>query len=128
MPKPRIFKHDPRFVIVEWPPQLDVDDVSEHFQEVVAVLESSEAPRICVVDLTDARGMDALVRKKTAAALDDLVARAASRVRGIVYVAPTAPARGALTAIHWLTSVPFPNAVVDTRAEALRWAETVSPS
>lgn len=126
MARPNLLTNDPRFIVVEWPAEIDASELSAHFAEMTGLLEASKRRLVCVVDVTSAKGMNALLRKEAAQGLRGLAARAASRVAGVAYVTGSVAVRGALTAIHWLAPVPFPTTVVATRAEAMRWAEALA--
>ena len=110
-------------LLIQWPKALDVDEVDDHFDEVTEILATRAGNFVIVVDLTGSAPPNALVRARAGERLRGLAQRFRQRLGGVAYVVPSAFARGAVTAIHWVARVEFPSTAVSTRREATHWAE-----
>ena len=122
MSKPRLFAAEWPLVLVEWPAEVDVQDVRDHFEEMALLLDARRGKLAIIVDGTEARVVQSTLRARAAEGISAIAARAASRIIGVAYVAPSIVIRGAVTAIHWIARPPFPSTTVATRREALEWA------
>ncbi len=122
MARPNLIASTWPLVIVEWPAELDVHDIRDHFAELADLLDVRRGPLVVVVDGTEARMLHSTLRMRTAEGISAITARAVSRMLGVAYVAPSVVVRGAITAIHWVARPPFPSITMPTRPEALDWA------
>lgn len=74
-----------------------------------------------LVDISAVKSSSAKNRQRIAQSQKQLAAEMKSRVIAQAYVAPTALIRGALTAVFWLDSPPWPVRVFVDHAQALEW-------
>jgi hypothetical protein len=119
---PRLLTNHWPVLVVEWPATIELADVDTHFDEVGSVLDVRSGPFAFVVDVSRASPPAATVRVRAGERLRIISARYGSRLMGVAYVAPSALARGALTAVHWVARVEFPTAAFGSREEAVGWA------
>jgi len=76
-----------------------------------------------LVDISAVKSSSARNRQRIAHSQKHLAAVMRSRVIAQAYVAPTALIRGALTAVFWLDSPPWPVQVFGVQAQALEWLQ-----
>jgi hypothetical protein len=123
MPEIRIDESRYPLVLVTYDGIVSDDQFREHLAQMDRMLTSGREPNVIVVDARKAGVTPPTQRKMQAdwqAVNHDAIAE---RSLGTVFVLDSAPLRGVLTAILWLSPLPNAHAVVATKDEAWTWAE-----
>ncbi|WP_437540130.1 hypothetical protein WME79_04065 [Sorangium sp. So ce726] len=104
------------------PERLDEHLFIRLHEELCAFCEALRGPYALVIDARKARGISAKQRQLVADTDRRLLAIDRMYNAGQAYVLSSALARGALTAIRWLSPPAFPQAVFEHPGPAIVWA------
>lgn len=117
-----------RFDYKRWPlvfvfceGELTHAQVESHLREYRELLNRNKTYAM-VYDTTAIGSVDAFLRKRYAEFHSLNAADFRRLCKGIAFVIDSGVVRGALTAILWMTELPFPYKVMSHRAEAEEWA------
>ncbi|MCC6875151.1 MAG: hypothetical protein IT378_12660 [Sandaracinaceae bacterium] len=110
-------------VIVRWPRELSGAEIDAHFAQIGALAQRRER-FVVVLDMLESGTPSATQRAHAARELKALYPTLGSYVVGVAHVIASPLTRGLLTAVYWLAPPPFQTAIVATRADAVRWAES----
>ena len=97
--------------------------LDEHLREHRAVIDRNE-PYAVVVDAMGMGSTEASFRKRYAEFISKNTPVLKRLCRGTAVVLQSPVARGAITAVTWMTTIPFPLKVFGDRHEALSWAKS----
>jgi|SRR5271166_1885741 len=126
MPPPLVSYVERRGPIVWAVPPPELSD--EAIDAILSALEEHLAratPYVLLFDLTHAGMPNALQRQKLAAHIRDNTPRIKHCVRGVGVILRSTLVRGVVTAVFWIAPPPVPHHLFTSRAEAIRWAESL---
>jgi hypothetical protein len=102
--------------------ELTQAQLNDHLRDHRAILDRNE-PYAIVIDATAMGSTDAFLRKRYAEFIATNGATLKRLCKGAAVVLNSSLTRGVITAVMWMTTVPFPHKVFGDRAEAIAWAK-----
>jgi hypothetical protein len=99
---------------------LEDHEFDAHFKEYRALL-SRNKPYVILMDTTKMGSTTAVFRKRYASFFKDHEAPLKRLCKGGALLITSGIVRGTLTAVLWLTPMPFPHKIVANREEAMPW-------
>ena len=112
-------------VVVTFPAAFSERDLQRHLLECEPLLSRGDT-FLCIRDLTQIKQVpDAGVRRAAASWEQRHQVPLGRVLLGVANVSDSKLVRGALTAMRWLSSAPYPEVSLSTLQEAFQWAETL---
>jgi hypothetical protein len=99
---------------------LEDHELDAHFKEYLALLRRNK-PYVIFMDTTQMTSTTAMFRKRYAEFFKTNETVLKHLCKGGALVITSGIVRGTLTAVLWLTPMPFPHKIVATKEEALAW-------
>lgn len=120
MAAPKIDESRWPLVVVDWVGEVTFEEIDHHFDGMRALVERRE-PFVVVVDMKAVEGQTARHRQHGGQRLRELGDLASGVVIAAAHVVRSRLVRGALTAVYWIASPPFPTKVFTDRTDAEAW-------
>ena len=102
---------------------LNLDEYSRYLTECTREFFQSGEPYTLIFDATGMTTMSSKIRKLQAEWINEHRSSIQKLCRGTAFVLTSSFQRGVLTAVHWVSSPPYPFTIVATFDEAKAWAD-----
>ncbi|MDF3065448.1 MAG: hypothetical protein K0R38_1049 [Polyangiaceae bacterium] len=119
--KPEIDSTQAPVYVVRWGPDLALQELDAHFEEVIALALSAPGCIGLVMDMSRSGRSATLLRARGSEGLKRAYANVGHKIAGVSHVIPEPLARSMMSIVYWLMPPPFPTEMALTVEAGVQW-------